>query len=398
MDIARSVICPILVGRDELLGLSLRRVDEALAAAEAQDLLPDGAFDPATREWTLQFPAVLPAVGEPVPLPAEEIETPVAAGSPPGADTRLAETPDEGFDGEAVPVPEISEDDPLLAAIRNAPVATDPPPEAEPLAEVPAVADVPAVAEAPAVADVGVPEPAEDVTAGLGGGTERLQPGDPFFRGGEATDTIATASDSWTVGVEGGRPVAIAKGLGEPDSTPIRELRIGCSPNGTLRYTVVTDTAAEQFYVFVDGTRGAEVGADGGRITGNEAIRMSDALRLAFEVATGTSGTFGRIAIAPSEVLDRPAYLPVLGYLEARGSVLDGCEPYPAEEDIVAEDVIHSPPTGALVPDPASEPAATSADESEPILVDSQGDGEAVAPIPYPRPTRRGAIDLLVDG
>lgn len=31
MDIARSVICPILVGRDELLGLSLRRVDEALA-------------------------------------------------------------------------------------------------------------------------------------------------------------------------------------------------------------------------------------------------------------------------------------------------------------------------------------------------------------------------------
>ena len=336
------------------LGIALRRnrdrYDQVLAAAEARAVVPDGSFDPATRRWALQLPGVLPAVG-------------------------------------SVSTSQLDEAATVTASIDQVPAIEASPSAGEPEVASDAVSTPPDVPAPPAIAPTGRDFPANELpsVAAIAPDGDRLPAGQGLDI--VADDEVVTAPPTWTVSVDAaGRPVALAYNLEAPASSGIEGLRIGCSPNGTLRYTFMGEAVAAEYYIALGPAEGHAVRAESGVVRGSEAIRLSDALRRAFEAAS-SAGAAGRISVAVVDSLDRPAYLPVLGYLEARGRVLDGCTPYPEAADVEAAAPAPPPALGApLTLDPtAGQQAGEEADAAT----------RPVAPIPLPRPERLGPVELM---
>ena len=121
-----------------------------------------------------------------------------------------------------------------------------------------------------------------------------------------------------------GFPAAVGADTAD-DSGGISSVTIRCNSDGTLRYDIDAATTLSQITVTFGADERAFVAVDRGAIVGAQALRMSDALRLAHESAAGT----GRTAmIIRSEDPPAQASLPLANYFEARGAVLDACLPH----------------------------------------------------------------------
>jgi hypothetical protein len=175
--------------------------------------------------------------------------------------------------------------------------------------------------------------------------------------GGVAPNATASspASEAWVVTTDrNGLPAATANNVDDESRERLTSITIGCNSDGTLRYRVEGSEALREIAVVFGNDQRAFVAVENGTIVGNQALRMSDSLRLAYEWAeTEQSST---MAIGTPNDPSLKAAMPVANYFESRGVVLNGCSPY--EE--------------------ASETPATSA-----------ASNGLIAPTPFPRPRDR---------
>lgn len=352
------------------------RYGRAVSEAEAAGLLPVGSFDPAARDWTIKSPdsAIATASAAAEATMAAEAEAEPVIGEEKPVDVAVAEPP------PATPAPLVLPDLPEpTVAPQPLPVAEAEPPEPEPVAEAEPPPETPAP-EAPAssVETASIDPVAEPES---GAESDRLPAGQPLSLA-EPGDPAAVPPAMWMVAIDdSARAVATAGNANPETATRIKSMRIGCHPNGTLRYIFDTDGEIVDYLIFADDEQSAEVRAQDNIIAGDAAIRMSDVLRLAFEYAESRVG--GRITIANADAPAERAYFPVAGYLEARGRVLDGCLPWQEAEETAQGD---------------ADPAAAVEAESAPAADATPSGGEIVAPIPRPRPANRTPVDLLSAG
>ena len=282
------------------------RYGETLTTAEVSGMLRPGSFDPAGKSWSLQLP---PLVKEPVATSDLTFES--------GADAA-------DVYGE-IGLQEVAPGEPSPAR-----------PAAQPEAPLPALGGATAPQSEPIVTAPASP--------GVGGGA-------PI--------------SGWTVTTdEGGRVAAVAANIDAGTADRIKLLQISCHPNGTLRYFFDAADEFPEYFVYANQTDRATVRAASNTVSGGEALKMSDTLRLAFEWATRDPGSNGRLVISPGDEADVRAQFSVEGYIEARGKVLDACQPWEEEPGAVGDAL----PGGES---PRGAPA------------------ELRAPVPYPRPRNR---------
>ncbi|HEY0918764.1 hypothetical protein, partial [Devosia sp.] len=156
-----------------------------------------------------------------------------------------------------------------------------------------------------------------------------------------------------------GLPAAIAANTDAHSLTRIESVRIDCHSDGTLRYTIGAEEDFTEYRVYASAADFAVVRASANAVTGGQALLMSDVLRMAFEWASRDVSLATPMIISPSDAPELRVALPVRNYLQARGTVLDGCVPWT------------EPPS----------PAATAT---------APGGGASVqSPTPYPRPANR---------
>jgi len=309
----------VLQMQTEDLAVALRngwsRYGETLTTAEIAGMLRPGSFDPAGRSWRLQTPALVDG-----PPAASELNFES------GADA--AEV--YGTIGLEAPAP-------IVAPPGGG--GQEPGPAGRSQAE---------------------PQPGAVATA-----PERLSAGDPLAL---AEDAASRQSSLWVVTTDdAGRATATSGNANASSAKGIKSLEIGCNSNGTLRYYFAAADEFPEYWIYANETEHATVRAESNAVSGGEALKMSDTLRLAFEWATRDPAKNGPIVISPGDELDLRAEFPIAGYIEARGKVLDACEPWEEEAGPGGE----APSNGESPPATASPP--------RPL----------VAPVPHPRPKNR---------
>jgi hypothetical protein len=177
--------------------------------------------------------------------------------------------------------------------------------------------------------------------------------------GGANQDAVTTSSGGgvptgWTVGAsDAGFPAASAMNLNAESSAKLSSLTIACNVDGTLRYEIAGGHEFSELSITYGEDQRAFVAVENGTVVGTQALRLSDSLRLAHEWASKSGEQ--RIIITSVDDPTIVAALPTASYYEARGRVLDACQPHdaPVEES-----------NGRATPG-------------------------AIAPIPYPRPVNR---------
>jgi hypothetical protein len=338
------------------------RYADVMRRAELAGLLRPGTYDPTAKQWALQdLPALAGDGSEAAAIAtAEAPELSGAEEASATASPEPAELPDAkpvDTQGALAPLPALQ---PLPQVV--VPKIEDV--DGSAAAPEPTAADAIAAEAAPAQV-----EPAPDEVATADMNTAQPEPETVTTATAAAADPSHAAGSDWVVSLADGRASASVKNRNVETAEQISALHITCNPNGTLRYTIYATGENDEYLVFMDDKNSATILAVTNIISGNEALRMSYTLRFAYEWAMKDQPE--RAIVVSAKKSGVRAEFPATGFLEARGKVLDTCEPW---DDGTAE----VQPGGA-------ESTGNAADESAPSAESSPAEA---APIPHIRPKR----------
>jgi hypothetical protein len=345
----------VLQAQSEDLAVALAngwtRYGEVVRTAQLTDLIRPGSFDAVNRNWALANPNAGAATAAPVA--------------------------EEDAEASAMPVPALTGNPP--AAIAEAPA------DKAPVADIPQLEAPVATATVPTAEVTGTTGPARlDATAPLD--VANLK------------DGVGTIGD-WVIEEDlPGLLMATSKNINEATFDAITSVTIACGDNGTLIYQINAKANSTTYSVYSDDVLTRTVQAVENIISGPEAMAMSDTLRLAYEWAQKVPEEHRRLTVSAVDDNEIPAQLSPLGYLEARGKVLDACV-----QNLVAQAMgttTIKPSTDAKLAEGDAAPANAAQGDAEAPLPDGAVIKPGlVAPVPhvkpksFPKPT--GPVDIM---
>lgn len=306
------------------------RYSGVVADAEASGLLARNHFDPATQTWTLGDPATAELEPEP-PAPAQTLDVPAPL------------VPVAALSGN--PVPRVGE--PLQVVSPETAQST------------PTPGQTPVVAEQ------------EVQVAGLPSSGGEARPVDDVFED-LARDT---QEGQWTISTNFAGITSMTSPNVVFETAPlIQSLTVECAPNGTLQYFVAAADEFQSFRVYTDASNFRTVVAEQNLVRADQAILLSDALKIAYETAVKLPPEEQRLSIRTGQDGSVLAQFSIDGYLKTRGKLLDACAVFQgaALAAILAGADEAKPPAEATAPRPANSGPANQ------------------APIPAPRLDRPG--------